>query len=183
MVKRIQRKKTQVSKYLIIVESPNKVRHIQEFVGSQYRVMASVGHIRQINDSGKYKIGVDYDDNFKTDYIVDPKKKDIVKELKSAVKDAEIVYLASDDDSEGEAIAWHLKDTLKIPSSKLKRAIFKEITKTTLQVGMTLASVGYLGALGYKHLGALGSLLGMGLGTAIGAGVPKLLFEHSSKIV
>ena len=140
MVKRIQRKKTQVSKYLIIVESPNKVRHIQEFVGSQYRVMASVGHIRQINDSGKYKIGVDYDDNFKTDYIVDPKKKDVVKELKSAVKDAEIVYLASDDDSEGEAIAWHLKDTLKIPASKLKRAIFKEITKKSVLEGLANAS-------------------------------------------
>ena len=61
--------------------------------------------------------------------------------------------------------------------------IFKEVAKTALQVGMTLASVGYLGAIGYKYLGALGSLLGMGLGTAIGAGVPKLLFEHSSKIV
>ena len=60
---------------------------------------------------------------------------------------------------------------------------FKEVAKTALQVGMTLASVGYLGAIGYKHLGALGSLLGMGLGTAIGAGVPKLLFEHNSKIV
>lgn len=125
-----------MAKNLIIVESPNKVRHIQEFVGSSYKVMASVGHIRKINDSGKYKIGVDYDDDFKTDWVVDTKKKDIVSELKKAVKDADIVYLASDDDNEGEAIAWHLREVLKIPKSKLKRAVFKEITKPSVLEGL-----------------------------------------------
>ena len=67
-----------MAKYLIIVESPNKVKHIQEFVGPSYKVMASIGHIRKINDSGKYKIGIDYDDDFKTDCVVDTKKKDVV---------------------------------------------------------------------------------------------------------
>ena len=130
-----------MAKYLIIVESPNKVKHIQEFVGPSYKVMASVGHIRKINDSGKYKIGIDYDDGFKTDWVVDSKKKDIVAELKKAIKDAEIVYLASDDDNEGEAIAWHLRETLKIPKTKLKRAVFKEITKSSVLEGLKNASV------------------------------------------
>ena len=130
-----------MSKYLIIVESPNKVKHIQEFVGPSYKVMASIGHIRKINDSGKYKIGIDYDDDFKTDWVVDSKKKDVVAELKKAVKEAEIVYIASDDDNEGEAIAWHLRETLKIPKTKLKRAIFKEITKSSVLEGIKNASV------------------------------------------
>ena len=118
-------------KYLIIVESPNKVRHIQEFVGPNYKVMASVGHVTKINDSGKYKIGVDYDNNFATDWVVDPDKKEVVANLKKAVKDAEMVFLASDFDNEGESIAAHLEQVLKIPKKKLRRVVFKEITKSS----------------------------------------------------
>jgi len=125
-----------MSKYLIIVESPNKVKHIQEFVGRDYKVMASFGHIREINDSGKYKIGVDYDNNFETDWIISAKKKEVVSELKKAAKEAEVVYLASDDDNEGEAIAWHLREVLKLPAKKVKRAVFKEITKSSVLEGL-----------------------------------------------
>lgn len=128
-----------MGKKLIIVESPNKVRHIQEFVGRDYVVMASVGHIRQINDSGKYKIGVDYDDDFKTDWVVSPKKKEVVSDLKKAAKEADVVYLASDDDNEGEAIAWHLREVLKVPASKIKRAVFREITKPSVLAGLEAA--------------------------------------------
>ena len=129
-----------MGKKLIIVESPNKVRHIQEFVGRDYIVMASVGHIRQINDSGKYKIGVDYDNDFKTDWVVSPKKKEVVSDLKKAAKEADVVYLASDDDNEGEAIAWHLKEVLKVPASKIKRAVFREITKPSVLAGLEAAN-------------------------------------------
>lgn len=123
-------------KYLIIVESPNKVRHIQEFVGPNYKVMASVGHVTKINDSGKYKIGVDYDNNFATDWVVDPDKKEVVANLKKAVKDAEMVFLASDFDNEGESIAAHLEQVLKIPKKKLRRVVFKEITKSSVLEGL-----------------------------------------------
>ena len=125
-----------MAKYLIIVESPNKIKHIKEFVGPNYKVMASIGHIRQINDSGKYKIGVDYDNKFETDWIVDPKKKDVVTELRKAAKEAEMVYLASDLDNEGAAIAWHLNQILKLPKKKVKRVFFKEITKQSVLDGL-----------------------------------------------
>ena len=123
-------------KYLIIVESPNKIRHIQEFVGPNYKVMASVGHIRNINDSGKYKIGVDYDNNFVTDWVIDPKKKDVVSELRKASKTAEMVFLATDADNEGAAIAYHLAEVLKLPKKRVKRVFFKEITKSSVLEGL-----------------------------------------------
>ena len=125
-----------MGKPVIIVESPNKVSHIQEFVGSKYKVMASVGHIRKIADTGKNKIGVDYDNDFTADYVIDEKKKDIVKNLKAAVKDADLVVLATDDDAEGEAIAWHLREVLKVKSNKLVRCVFKEITKKSVLEGL-----------------------------------------------
>ena len=125
-----------MAKYLIIVESPNKIRHIKEFVGPNYKVMASVGHIRNINDSGKYKIGVDYDNNFETDWIIDPKKKDVVSELKKAAKEADMVFLASDQDNEGSAIAFHLNEILKLPKKKVCRVFFKEITKQSVLEGL-----------------------------------------------
>lgn len=124
------------AKYLIIVESPNKVRHIQEFVGPNYKVMASVGHIASINDSGKYKIGVDCDNNFETDWVVSPDKKEIVTNLRKAVKEAEVVFLCSDPDNEGEAIAAHLETFLKIPKKKLRRVVFREITRATVLEGL-----------------------------------------------
>ena len=125
-----------MGKPVIIVESPNKVSHIQEFVGSKYKVMASVGHIRKIADTGKNKIGVDYDNGFTADYVIDEKKKDVVKNLKAAVKDADLVVLATDDDAEGEAIAWHLKEVLKVKNNKLVRCVFKEITKKSVLEGL-----------------------------------------------
>ena len=125
-----------MAKYLIIVESPNKIKHIKEFVGPNYKVMASIGHIRNINDSGKYKIGVDYDNNFETDWIIDPKKKDVVSELKKAAKDVEMVFLASDCDNEGASISWHLNEILKLPKKKVRRVFFKEITKQSVLDGL-----------------------------------------------
>ena len=126
-----------MAKYLIIVESPNKIKHIKEFVGPNYKVMASVGHIIRLNDSGKYKIGVDYDNDFIADWVIDPKKKSIVSELKHEIKDAEYIFIATDDDNEGNFIAKSLMDFCKIPKKKAKRVIFKEITKTSVLQGLS----------------------------------------------
>jgi len=121
-----------MAKTLIIVESPNKCQTIKSFLPDNYVVAASVGHITKIQNSGLYNMGVDVNNDFKVDFAVDPEKKDIVKKLKELVKSSDFVYLASDNDMEGEAIAWHLKDVLKIADSKYKRITYHEITKPAI---------------------------------------------------
>lgn len=126
---------------LVIVESPTKARKIGGYLGDGYTVMASVGHIRDLAqpsqvpaaDKAKYgKFGVDVNDGFKPYYIVDGDKKRTVSELKSALKNASELYLATDEDREGEAIAWHLVETLK-PKVPVKRMVFHEITKDAIR--------------------------------------------------
>lgn len=114
---------------LVIVESPNKKATIKQFLPENYLVEASVGHITKIKDSGLYNLGIDVKGNFDIDFVVDDKKTDVVKKLKELVSRADTVYLAADPDREGEAIAYHLKEQLKIPEKKLKRITFHEITK------------------------------------------------------
>jgi len=118
---------------LVIVESPGKIKAISSYLGSDYIVMASIGHIRLLERTGKHKLGIDVDNNFEPTYINDPDKKDVIKKLKEAAKTAEIIYLASDNDLEGESIAWHLQETLGVPKKKLQRITFNEITKKAIE--------------------------------------------------
>ncbi len=117
-----------MSKHLVIVESPSKSKTIEKYLGSDYKVVSSKGHIRDLATSGKYGLGVDIENGFKPNYIPISGKKKVITELKKDVKDSDIVYLASDPDREGEAIAWHLKDALKISDKNYKRVLFNEIT-------------------------------------------------------
>lgn len=119
-----------MSKALVIVESPAKAKTIEKFLGKNYTVKASMGHLR---DLPKSQFGVDVDNNFAPKYINIRGKGDLIKSLKSAAKAADTVYLASDPDREGEAIAWHLAHILNIPEDKACRIEFNEITKTTIQ--------------------------------------------------
>ncbi len=124
--------KANAGKTLIVVESPNKVRTLQSFLPDNYIIMASVGHVTKIQDSGKYNMGIDVDNGFAPDYVIDSGKKDIVKQLKAAAKTADKVILASDPDNEGEAIAYHLRDTLKLKDDQYERVTFHEITKNAV---------------------------------------------------
>ncbi len=117
-----------MSKHLVIVESPSKSKTIEKYLGSDYKVVSSKGHIRDLATSGKFGLGVDVEDGFKPNYIPIKGKKKVITELKKDVKDSDIVYLASDPDREGEAIAWHLKDALGIKDNNYKRVLFNEIT-------------------------------------------------------
>ena len=117
---------------LMIVESPNKVKTIKQFLPKNYIVMASVGHICKIADSGLYNMGIDPNDNFKANYKISDDKKDIVNDLKDQVKFADKVIIATDPDREGEAIAYHLKNFLKIPESKYERVTYHEITQKAI---------------------------------------------------
>ena len=117
-----------MSKHLVIVESPSKSKTIEKYLGKDYKVVSSKGHIRDLATTGKYGLGVDVEDGFKPNYIPISGKKKVITELKKDVKDSDIVYLASDPDREGEAIAWHLKDALGIKDDKYKRVLFNEIT-------------------------------------------------------
>lgn len=121
---------------LVIVESPNKVKTISQFVPKDVIVKASVGHITRIPDEGLFNMGIDPEHNFAINWKVDPKKEDVVKELKELVKKADEVILATDGDREGEAIAWHLKEQLKIPAKKAKRVIYHEVTKKAVLEAM-----------------------------------------------
>ncbi len=118
-----------MEKNLVIVESPAKAKTIAKALGDGYLVTSSFGHIR---DLSKKKIGIDYENGFTPDYVIPPDKKDLVKKLTKAAAEASVVWLASDEDREGEAIAWHLKETLQIPGEKIRRIAFHEITKNAI---------------------------------------------------
>ena len=118
-----------MSKKLVIVESPHKSKTIEKYLGKDFKVVSSVGHIRDLSTSGKYGFGVDIDNNFKPDYKIIKGKAKLVKELKKDIKEADFVYLATDPDREGEAISWHLYDTLGLKEENYDRIVFNEITK------------------------------------------------------
>lgn len=123
-----------MSKNLVIVESPAKAKTIEKYLGSDFRVLSSVGHIRSIpkkTSDGKPPIDVEH--GFATQYEVDPEKKKVITELKKAVKETEAVWLATDEDREGEAIAWHLCEVLKLDPKTTKRIVFHEITKSAIE--------------------------------------------------
>lgn len=119
-----------MAKNLVIVESPAKAKTIEKFLGSDFQVESSYGHIADLPSK---EIGVDVDNGFKPTYEVSPDKKALVKKLRDLSKKAEMVWLASDEDREGEAISWHLAEELKLDRSKTKRIVFHEITKTAIQ--------------------------------------------------
>ncbi len=114
-------------KSLVIVESPSKTKAIEKYLGSNYKVVSSKGHIRDLATTGKYGLGVDIENNFAPNYVVIKGKNKVITELKKDVKASDFVYLATDPDREGEAISWHLKDALNIKD--YKRVVFNEITK------------------------------------------------------
>ena len=125
--------KTTKIKNLIIVESPAKAKKIESFLGSDYTVMASIGHIRSIaKKAGGGVKPIDTEHDFATIYEIDPEKRKVVKELKDAVKQAETIWLASDEDREGEAIAWHLCQVLGLNPAKTNRITYHEITKEAI---------------------------------------------------
>lgn len=118
---------------LVIVESPTKVKSIRKYLGDEYSVMASMGHIR---DLPKSKFGIDVEDNFKPEYINMPDKKELIKSLKSAAAESDFVYLATDPDREGEAISWHLAQILGLSLDDENRVSFNEITKSGVEKGI-----------------------------------------------
>ena len=110
---------------LVIVESPSKAKTIEKYLGDDYTVLSSIGHVRELPKNETKAINIE--NNFKPYYEVIKGKEKVISQLKESVKNAEIVYLATDPDREGEAIAWHLKEILNIKAPK--RIIFNEITK------------------------------------------------------
>ncbi len=115
---------------LVIVESPAKARTIEKYLGKEYHVVASMGHLR---DLPKSKLGVDIEHGFEPNYVAVKEKKALIDELKQEAKKADVVYLATDPDREGEAISWHLKELLRLPDDKARRVTFNEITKNVVQ--------------------------------------------------
>ncbi len=118
-----------MSKKLVIVESPSKSKTIEQYLGKDYTVLSSKGHIRDLAISGVGGLGLDIENDFTPKYDIIKEKKKVVTELKKALSSAEEVYLATDPDREGEAISWHLKETLSIGERPYKRVIFNEITR------------------------------------------------------
>ena len=122
-----------MSKNLVIVESPSKTKPIEKYLGSDYKVVSSKGHVRDLSTKGKYGFGVDVDNDFKPDYVPMKGKTNVIKELKKDAKEAKHVYLATDPDREGEAISWHLFDVLKLKDSDYERVVFNEITERAVK--------------------------------------------------
>lgn len=118
-----------MAKNLIIVESPAKARTISKFLGSQYHVVASMGHVRDLPSS---ELGFDPMNQFQAQYEVSKDKKTIIQTIKKEIDSNTIIYLATDEDREGEAISWHLIEALKIQKHTLKRIVFHEITKPAI---------------------------------------------------
>ena len=119
-----------MSKNLVIVESPAKAKTIEGYLGKEYEVKSSYGHVR---DLPKDDTAIDIENGFAPTYEVSKDKKDVVKELKKLAKEASMVYLASDDDREGEAISWHLSEALDLNEASTRRIVFREITKNAIQ--------------------------------------------------
>lgn len=115
-----------MAKYLVVVESPTKVKALKKYLGKDYEVLASKGHVKDLPDRS---LGVDVEKDFEPQYVTIPGKDKILKEITSAAKNAEIVYLAPDPDREGEAIAWHIASELQNPAETIKRVLIQEITK------------------------------------------------------
>ncbi|MFC3880976.1 type I DNA topoisomerase [Algoriphagus namhaensis] len=118
-----------MSKNLVIVESPAKAKTIEGYLGKDYKVASSYGHVRDLPKGDK---AIDKANRFAPTYEVTADKKEVIKNLKKLVKDAETIYLASDDDREGEAISWHLKEVLNLKDENTKRIVFREITKNAI---------------------------------------------------
>ena len=119
-----------MAKNLVIVESPAKAKTIEKFLGKDFKVTSSFGHIA---DLPSRELGVDVDNDFVPKYVVDKEKKALVKKLKDLASKAELIWLASDEDREGEAISWHLAETLKLDSDRTRRIVFNSITKSAIQ--------------------------------------------------
>lgn len=122
-----------MAKALVVVESPSKAKTINKYLGADYQVMASVGHIKDLPKKG---IGIDFDNDFEPTYEVIPGKEKVIKQLKSAAKDADMIYVATDPDREGEAIGWHIKEELEGRGKnrkQVRRVLFNEITKSAIQ--------------------------------------------------
>lgn len=117
---------------LVIVESPAKSKTIEKYLGKDFTVVSSKGHVRDLSTKGKFGFGVDVDNNFKPDYVTIKGKKKTIDELKKEVKKADFVYLATDPDREGEAISWHLYDVLGLNADTYDRVVFNEITKNAV---------------------------------------------------
>ncbi len=118
-----------MSKNLVIVESPAKAKTIEGYLGKDFKVASSMGHIRDLPKGGD---AIDIENGFEPTYEVSPDKKDVIQKLKKLAEDAEMVYLASDEDREGEAISWHLKEVLDLNDDKTRRIVFTEITKKAI---------------------------------------------------
>ncbi len=119
-----------MAKNLVIVESPAKAKTIEGYLGKDYTVKSSYGHVRDLPKGDK---AIDIENNFEPTYEISADKKDVIRELKKLTKEADIIYLASDDDREGEAISWHLKEALNLNDSNTRRIVFREITKSAIQ--------------------------------------------------
>jgi len=115
---------------LVIVESPTKSKTIQKFLKKGYKIVSSYGHVR---DLPKTKLGVDPENNFEIKYVIPDKSKKNIKEIKDLAKKSDIVILATDPDREGEAISWHLAQTIGIDKKKYKRIVFHEITEKAVK--------------------------------------------------
>lgn len=122
-----------MSKNLVIVESPAKAKTIEKFLGPDFHVLSSQGHIRDIEGVGRNSLGIDFNNHYAPNYVIDSTKTALIEQLKKEAKKADKVWLASDEDREGEAIAWHLKEVLQLDPKKTHRIVFHEITKTAIQ--------------------------------------------------
>src|SRR5688500_3711489 len=123
-----------MAKNLMIVESPAKAKTIEKFLGKDFKVKSSFGHVRDLEKGNN---AIDIANGFEPKYIVSPEKKKTVKDLKEAAKSAEVIWLATDEDREGEAISWHLCSVLGLDPKVTKRIVFREITKHAIQKAIT----------------------------------------------
>lgn len=122
-----------MSKNLVIVESPHKAETIGDFLGKDFHVMSSQGHVRDIEPIGKNSMGIDFEHGYQPNYAIDAGKEHLIEQLRKEANKADTVWLASDEDREGEAIAWHLKEVLNLDKKDTKRIVFHEITKSAIQ--------------------------------------------------